>query len=84
MTCFQQLIQILKENFILHKHKQLAVAEVSKENAEKEMNEFLEQMKSDDVIFISLIFKTVAFDKFKVIIFSDEENENENKNDSDN
>ena len=39
-------------------------------------------MKSDDMISISSTFKTVAFDEFKVIIFSDEENENENKNDS--
>ena len=84
MTCFQQLIQILKENFILHRHKQLAVAEVSKENTEKKMNEFLEQMKSDDVTSISSTFKTIAFNEFKVIIFSDEENENENKNDSNN
>ena len=83
MTYFQQLIQILKENFILHKHKQFAVAEVSKKNTEKKMNEFLEQMKFDDVTFIFLIFKTVVSDKFKVIIFSDEKNENENKNDSD-
>ena len=84
MTCFQQLIQILKENFILHEHKQLTVAEVSKENMKREMNEFLEQMKSDDVTSISSTLKTVAFDKFKVIIFFNEENENENKNDSDN
>ena len=83
MTCFQQLIQILKENFILHRHKQLTVAEVSKENVKREMNEFFEQIKSDDVIFISLTFKTIAFNEFKVIIFSDEENENENKNDND-
>ena len=47
------------------------------------MNEFFKQMKSDDVTFISSTFKTIASDKFKVIIFSDEENENENKNDSD-
>ena len=40
-------------------------------------------MKSDDVTFIFLIFKTVASDKFEVIIFSDEENENENKNNND-
>jgi len=46
----------------------------------KEMNEFFEQMKSDDMIFIFLTFKTVAFNEFEVIIFSDEENENENKN----
>ena len=46
------------------------------------MNKFLEQMKSDDTTFIFLTFKIIAFDKFKVIIFSDEENENENKNDS--
>ena len=46
------------------------------------MNEFLEQMKSDDTTSISSTLKTVASDKFKVIIFSDEENENENKNDS--
>ena len=50
----------------------------------KEMNEFLEQMKSDDMIFIFLTFKTVAFDEFEVIIFSDKKNENENKNDNDN
>ena len=50
----------------------------------KKMNKFLEQMKSDDMIFISLIFKIVAFNKFKVIIFFDEENENENKNNSNN
>jgi len=73
----------LKENFILHKHKQLAVAEISKENTEREMNEFLEQMKSDDMISISSTLKIVAFNKFKVIIFSDEKNENENKNDND-
>ena len=48
------------------------------------MNEFLEQMKSDDMTSISLTFKTVAFNEFEVIIFSDEENENENKNDNDN
>ena len=47
------------------------------------MNEFLEQIKSDDVTSIFLTFKTVAFDEFEVIIFSDEENENENKNDND-
>ena len=46
------------------------------------MNEFFEQIKSDDMTSISSTFKTVASDKFKVIIFSDEENENENKNDS--
>ena len=40
-------------------------------------------MKSDDTTFISSIFKIVAFNKFKVIIFSDEKNENENKNDND-
>ena len=72
----------MKENFILHRYKQLAVAEVSKENVKKEMNEFLEQMKSDDMTFISSTFKTVASDKFKIIIFSDEKDENENKNDS--
>ena len=83
MIHFQQLIQILKENFILHEHKQLAVAEVNKENTERKMNEFLEQIKSDDVISIFSIFKTVAFNEFKVIIFSDEENENENKNNND-
>ena len=48
------------------------------------MNEFLEQIKSDDMTSIFLTFKTVAFDEFKVIIFSDEENENENKNDNNN
>ena len=47
------------------------------------MNEFLEQMKSDDAISISSTLKTVAFDEFKVIIFSDEENKNENKNNND-
>ncbi len=47
------------------------------------MNEFLEQIKSDDTISIFLTFKTVAFDEFEVIIFFNEENENENKNDSD-
>ena len=47
------------------------------------MNEFLEQMKFDDTIFISLTLKTVASDEFKVIIFFDEKNENENKNNSD-
>ena len=83
MTCFQQLIQILKENFILHRHNQLTVAEVSKENIKREMNEFLEQMKSDDMTFIFLTFKTIAFNELKVIIFSDEENENKNKNNSD-
>ena len=46
------------------------------------MNEFLEQMKPDDTTSISLTFKTVAFNKFEVIIFSDEENKNENKNDN--
>ena len=40
-------------------------------------------MKSDDATSIFLIFKTVASDEFKVIIFSDKENENENKNDND-
>jgi len=74
----------LKENFILHEHNQLAVAEVNKENMKREMNEFLEQMKSDDVTSIFLTLKTVAFNEFKVIIFSDEENENENKNDNNN
>ena len=83
MTCFQQLIQILKENFILHEHKQLAVAEVSKKNTKKEMNEFLEQIKSDDTTSISPTLKTIAFDEFEVIIFSDKKNENENKNDND-
>ena len=39
-------------------------------------------MKSDDTTSIFLILKTVASDKFEVIIFFDEENENENKNDS--
>ena len=48
------------------------------------MNEFLEQMKSDDMTFISSTFKTIAFDEFEVIIFSDEENENENKNNTNN
>ena len=47
------------------------------------MNKFLEQMKSDDLIFIFLTFKIIASDEFKVIIFSDKKNENENKNDSD-
>jgi len=47
------------------------------------MNEFLEQIKFDDTTSIFLTFKTVTFNKFKVIIFSDEENENENKNDND-
>ena len=47
------------------------------------MNEFLEQIKFNDVIFIFLIFKTIVFNEFEVIIFSDEENENENKNDND-
>ena len=46
------------------------------------MNEFLEQIKSDDTTSIFSIFKTVASNKFKVIIFSDEKNENENKNNS--
>ena len=82
MTCFQQLIQILKENFILHKHKQLAVAEISKKNTERKMNEFFKQIKFDDVTSIFLILKTVAFNEFEIIIFSDEENENENKNNS--
>ena len=44
------------------------------------MNKFLEQIKFDDVISIFLIFKIIAFNKFEVIIFSDEKNENENKN----
>ena len=48
------------------------------------MNEFFKQIKSDDMIFIFLIFKTIAFNEFKVIIFSDEKNENENKNDNNN
>ena len=48
------------------------------------MNEFLEQMKSDDMIFIFLTFKIIASDEFEIIIFSDEENENENKNDNNN
>ena len=84
MTYFQQLIQILKENFILHKHKQFTIAEISKKNVKKEMNEFLEQMKFNDMIFISSTLKTIAFDEFKIIIFSDKENENENKNNSNN
>ena len=46
------------------------------------MNEFLEQMKFDDMTFISSIFKTVTFNEFEVIIFSDKKNENENKNDN--
>ena len=46
------------------------------------MNKFLKQIKSDDVTSIFLIFKTVAFNEFEIIIFSDEENENENKNNS--
>ena len=50
----------------------------------RKMNEFFKQIKSDDVTFISSIFKTIVFNKFKVIIFSDEENENENKNDNNN
>ena len=82
MTHFQQLIQILKKNFILHRHKQLIVAEISKENIKREINEFLKQMKSDDITSISSTLKTIVFNKFKVIIFSDEENKNENKNDS--
>ena len=49
----------------------------------REMNEFLEQIKSDDTTSILLTFKTIASDEFEVIIFSDEENENENKNDND-
>ena len=49
----------------------------------KKMNEFFEQIKSDDAIFISSILKTIASDEFEVIIFSDEKNENENKNDND-
>ena len=73
----------MKENFILHRHKQLAVAEINKENVKRKMNEFLEQIKSDDATFISLTLKTIAFDEFEVIIFSDEKNENENKNDND-
>ena len=76
------MIQILKENFIFHEHKQLTVTEVSKENMKRKMNEFLEQMKFDDTTSISSTFKIIAFDEFKVIIFSDEKNENENKNDS--
>ena len=51
---------------------------------EKKMNEFLEQMKSDDVTFIFSTLKIITFDKFKVIIFSDEKNENENKNNNNN
>ena len=77
------MIWILKENFILHRYKQLAVAEISKENTEKKINEFFKQIKSDDTTFIFSTFKTVAFNKFKVIIFSNEKNENENKNDND-
>ena len=57
---------------------------MSKENVKKEMNEFLEQIKSDDVTSIFLTFKTVAFNEFEVIIFSDKKNENENKNDNNN
>ena len=49
----------------------------------RKMNEFLKQIKSDNVIFISSIFKIIAFNEFEVIIFSDEENENENKNNND-
>ena len=41
-------------------------------------------MKSDDMTFISSILKTVVFDEFKIIIFSDEKNENENKNNNNN
>ena len=47
------------------------------------MNEFFEQMKFDDAISIFSTFKTIAFDEFKIIIFSDEENKNENKNNND-
>ena len=47
------------------------------------MNEFFEQIKFNDTISISSILKTITFDKFKVIIFSDKKNENENKNDND-
>ena len=50
----------------------------------KEMNEFLEQMKFDDMTFIFLTFKIIAFNEFKIIIFFNEKNENENKNDNDN
>ena len=39
-------------------------------------------MKFDDVISIFLTLKTIAFNEFEIIIFSDEENKNENKNDS--
>ena len=49
----------------------------------REINEFLEQMKSDDMTSISSTLKTVASDEFEVIIFSNEENENENKNNND-
>ena len=48
------------------------------------MNEFFEQMKSDDTISIFSIFKIIAFNEFEIIIFSDEKNENENKNDNNN
>ena len=51
---------------------------------EKKMNEFFEQIKSDDVISIFSTFKTIAFNEFEVIIFSDEKNENKNKNDNNN
>ena len=47
------------------------------------MNEFLKQMKFDDMISIFLTFKIITFNEFKIIIFFDEENENENKNDND-
>jgi len=83
MTRFQQLVRTLEEDSILHGHKRLAVAGVSKENAEREMNEFLEQMEPDDATSIPPTPKTVASDEFEVIISSDEEDENEDKNDSD-
>ncbi len=35
------------------------------------------------MIFISLTFKIITFNKFKVIIFSDEENKNEKNNNND-
>ncbi len=55
-----------------------------KKDIEKEMNEFVKQLKSDSMTSVLLTLETVKFDDFKIMIFSDENEDDGNNENNDN
>ncbi len=59
-------------------------ANIIKKDVKKEMNKFVEQLKSNSMISVLLTSETVKSDEFEIMIFSDENEDDENNESNDN